>query len=251
MRIVAFNSSPRDGEASKTEMMLQSFLSGAREAGAATETHYLKKYHIKHCVGCFGCWLKQKGRCVLEDDMTEQLFGRFLEADLAVLATPLYHFTMNARMKAFIERTLPMLEPAFFDGRAITRPWRFQKVPRLVAISVGAFPEHHNFDVLSLNLRMIFGNLLVGEVYRHSSEFFAIPELASPVQEVLAAAAQAGREVVLEGKIQPTTQAAVIKDLAPREKLGRMANEHWRQQMAEHDHEPPQAEEDHTIDRFA
>jgi len=183
--------------------------------------------------------------------MAELLFGRFLEADLAVLATPLYHFTMNARMKAFIERTLPMLEPVFF-ARHAARPWRFQKIPRLVAISVGAFPERHNFDALSLNLRMIFGNLLVGEIYRHSSEFFVIPELASPVQEVLAATAQAGREVVLEGKIQPTTQATIMQDLAPREKLGRLANAHWRQQMEEHDHEPPsQTEEDHAIDTFA
>ena len=43
--------------------------------------------------------------------MSAELFAKFIKADLVVYATPLYHFTLNAQMKAFIERTLPILEP--------------------------------------------------------------------------------------------------------------------------------------------
>ncbi len=111
MNILAFNSSPRDHETSKTELVLQRFLEGARRAGAATETLYLKDYKIKHCLGCYSCWLKTPGRCVQKDDMAEELFDRYLNADLVVLASPVYHATMNARMKLFVERTLPMMDP--------------------------------------------------------------------------------------------------------------------------------------------
>ncbi len=120
--------------------------------------------------------------------MTGGLFDRFLAADLVVLASPLYHYNLNARMKTFIERTLPMIKPDFVDRGAKTgHPLRVAKAPRIAAVSVCAFPETENFKALSLNLRMIFGPGLVAEIYRHSSEFMAIPELAPRVAEVLAA----------------------------------------------------------------
>ena len=71
MHILAFNSSPRDNQTSKTELVLQKFLEGARRAGAETETLYLRNYQIKHCLGCFSCWTKTPGRCVQKDDMAE------------------------------------------------------------------------------------------------------------------------------------------------------------------------------------
>jgi hypothetical protein len=234
MHILAFNSSPRDNQTSKTELLLQQFLGGAGQAGAETETLYLRQYKIKHCLGCFGCWVKTPGRCVQADDMTEKLFDRFLQADLVVLATPLYHYTMNARLKMFIERTLPMFQPYFIDrGERSGHPPRFEKLPRLVALSVCAFPEPSNFSALSLTMKKIFGTRLAAEIYRHSSEFMTIPDLAPRVQEVLAAAARAGGEVVRDGLVSPATLQALTQDLAPRELLIRMVNEYWQQELGQ------------------
>ena len=251
MNIVAFNSSPLDNETSKTELILQKFLEGARLAGAATETLYLRKYRIKHCLGCFGCWLQNKGQCVQQDDMTEELFGHFLEADLAVLATPLYHFNMNARLKAFIERTLPMLEPIFTDiGNRTEHPFRVAKAPQIVTLSVCAFPEQFNFQALSLNMRMIYGNNLAAEIYRHSSEFLTVPHLQAQVEKVLAAVVQAGEELVRHGKVSPETMDAVTKDLAPRETLIEMANRFWREEMENEEAPAPSAADDHEVDEY-
>jgi hypothetical protein len=228
MRIVAFNSSPRDNTASKTEMMLQKFLEGARQAGAATETIYLRTRHINHCHGCFSCWLKSKGRCIQADDMTEELFEAFIQADLVVLATPLYDFNMNARLKAFIERTLPMLDPTFIDHQGRTfHPFRWSAPPRLVALSVCAFPEQDNFQALSLTMKMTFGALLSAEIYRHSSEFFFVPKLQPQINQVLSAVVQAGEEVVRHGKVDPLTMDKITQDLAPRQELIQLANEFW------------------------
>jgi multimeric flavodoxin WrbA len=234
MRVVAFNSSPRDNETSKTELVLQKFLEGIRRAGAVAETIYLRNYRVRHCLGCFACWVKTPGRCVQQDDMTEELFDRLLEADLAVLATPLYHYNMNARMKAFIERTLPMNLPFFVDRRGRTdHPSRFQKVPRIVALSVCAFPEPATFKALSLTMKMIFGAQLVAEIYRHSSEFLPIlhPQIVPQAVKVLAAVARAGEEVVENGKVSKGTLKAVTQDLAPREVLIKLANEHFKQEL--------------------
>ena len=48
------------------------------------------------------------------------------QADLVVLASPIYHATMNARMKLFVERTLPMMDPLaeMARGRGHSPPLR-------------------------------------------------------------------------------------------------------------------------------
>ena len=226
MKIVAFNSSPRDNETSKTELILQKFLEGARKGGASTETIYLRQYKIHDCLGCFSCWLKDLGRCVQKDDMSEQLFERYLEADIAVLATPVYHMTMNGRMKTFIERTMPMVDPLKMNqGEA--HPYRVEKVPKVAVVSVCGFWEQSMFQALSLTMRLIVGDDLVAEIYRNSSEALTVPELKSQVDKVLAATAQAGEELVRDGKVKEETLAAVTQDLAPAPVMAEMSRRWW------------------------
>ena len=157
MNILAFNSSPRDHETSKTELVLQKFLEGAKRAGAATETLYLRNYKINHCLGCYDCWLKTPGRCVQKDDMSEVLFDRYLAADVVVLAGPVYHATMNARMKLFVERTLPMMDPLGEMAEAGGSPHRFDKMPRVVTLSVAGYWDQVMFQALSMTWRMCLG----------------------------------------------------------------------------------------------
>jgi multimeric flavodoxin WrbA len=233
MKIVAFNSSPRDNATSKTELVLQKFLEGARRAGATTEIVYLREYKIKDCLGCFSCWLQDLGRCVQKDDMSEQLFECYLAADLAVLATPIYHMNMNAQMKRFIERTMPMGDPLKEAAPEGGHPYRFEKVPKVAAVSVCGFWEQSMFQALSLNLRMIFGPDLVAEIYRHSSEALTAPPLQPQVDQVLAAVAQAGEELVRDGKVSEATMAALSRDLAPPEKIQQMGREFWVQARAQ------------------
>ena len=64
------------------------------------------------------------------------LFDRYLQADLVVLASPIYHATMNARMKLFVERTLPMMDPLGETPEGGGHPHRFEKMPQVVALSV-------------------------------------------------------------------------------------------------------------------
>jgi multimeric flavodoxin WrbA len=229
MHIVAFNSSPRDNETSKTELILQTFLEGARRAGASTETIYLRRYKINDCLGCFSCWLKDLGRCVQKDDMAELLFEHYLKADIAVLATPIYYMTMNARMKAFIDRTLPLMDPLAEVGPEGGHPYRYEKVPKAVVLSVCGFWDQSMFQPLSLNMKMIFGRDLIAEIYRHSSEALTVPELRPQVDQVLAAVAQAGEELARDGKIKEETMAALTRDLAPASVMQEMSRQYWAQ----------------------
>jgi len=122
MRVLAINSSPRGDGQSKTKLMLTNLVEGMRDAGAEVEVVNLRKKHIKNYVGCFTCWTKTPGKCIHKDDMTKELFPKWLESDMVVYATPLYHYTMNATLKAFIERTFPSAEPFFEIHNGPRRP---------------------------------------------------------------------------------------------------------------------------------
>ena len=238
MKIVAFNSSPRSNDTSKTELVLQKFLEGARRAGASTETVYLRQYKINDCLGCFSCWLQDLGRCVQKDDMSAELFERYLAADLAVLATPVYHLTMNARLKRFIERTMPMLDPLGLNEEG-GHPFRFEKVPKLAVLSVCGNWDMSMFEALSLTMRKLCGPSLVAEIYRTSSEALPLPEFKSQTDKILAATVRAGEELVRDGHIQEETMADLTMELAPGAVMAEMARQWWLSAIKEAKHKKP------------
>jgi multimeric flavodoxin WrbA len=79
-------------------------MEGAREAGHQAEKIFLGDKKINYCLACDGC-KRNGGECVQKDDMAE-ILKKFLAADVIVMATPVYFYTMNAQMKTLIDRTV-------------------------------------------------------------------------------------------------------------------------------------------------
>lgn len=221
MKVMALNSSPRGDGQSKTGIMLESLVEGMREAGADVESISLRDKTIKPCAGCFSCWIRTPGTCIHQDDMSRDLFPRWLEADLVVYASPLYHYTINSVMKQFIERTLPMLEPFLIQKNGRTfHPLRHPG-PKVVFLSVAGFPERSVFDHLSSWVNFIFGGndthgkTLVAEIYRPMAEALTIPYFEDAAKNILAETCQAGRELVTSASISDKTMAGIIQPMLP------------------------------------
>ena len=51
--------------------------------------------------------MKNGGTCILKDDM-QYILEQFQQADVIVLATPVYFYGICAQMKTFIDRTYPI-----------------------------------------------------------------------------------------------------------------------------------------------
>lgn len=209
MKVLALNSSPRGGGQSKTELMLDHLLEGMREAGADVEVVSLREKTVKNCIGCFTCWTKTPGVCIHKDDMTKELFPKLLECDLVICATPLYHFTVTAGMKAFIERTLPIMEPFFDQREGKTRHPRRHKFPAVVVLSVAGFPEDSVFDQLSSYAKFLFGEGLVAEIYRPAAETMTASFCSEKAKDILDATRQAGHEIVESMKVSEETLARI------------------------------------------
>ena len=230
MKILALNSSPRGEGESKTELMLKHLVTGMQEAGAQVEVVHLRNKRVKNCIGCYTCWTKTPGVCLHKDDMTEELFPKWLESDLVIYATPLYNYTVNATMKAFMERTLPFLQPfvAHKEGRA-THPLRHQP-PRAVLLSVAGFPEDDIFNLLSSWVNFVYGRhgLLVAEIYRPAAEMMAGIGFKEKRDDILEATVQAGRELVESMKISPETLARIKQPVIDFQAFAQIANLVWK-----------------------
>ncbi|HEY3314610.1 MAG TPA: flavodoxin family protein [Bacillota bacterium] len=102
-RVIGFAGSPRVG--GNSDLLLDEVLAGATESGATVEKVRLNKLTIKPCQGCDSCQKPaRKGEgCVNIDDMQE-LYGKLLEADVWVLATPVYWWGPSAQLKLMVDR---------------------------------------------------------------------------------------------------------------------------------------------------
>jgi len=231
MKILAINSSPRGDRQSKTALMLDHLVQGMQDAGAEVKVVNLRSKKIQNCIGCFTCWTKTPGICIHKDDMTNELYPEWLESDLVVYASPLYHFTVNASMKAFIERTLPHVQPFFVecDGRT-THPLRSPS-PKVVMLSVAGFPEKKVFEQLSVWVQFIFGNsdTLVAEIYRPLAEALTLPFCKDKRDDILDATAQAGREIVESLRVTPETMVRITQPIVDdSETFFTMGNLMWK-----------------------
>ena len=86
--ILAVVSSPRKGGNSET--LVEQFVKGAKESGNEVETLFLRDKKIAPCIAC---------------DMAEVL-QKIIAADVIVLSTPVYYYSVSAQLKAMIDRTL-------------------------------------------------------------------------------------------------------------------------------------------------
>ena len=102
--IVILSGSPRKN--GNTNLLCRQFQKGAEEAGHSVRFIPLAEKRIGFCRACDVC-MRNGGACIQKDDM-ENILCAFQQADVVVLATPVYFYGVSAQMKTFIDRTYPI-----------------------------------------------------------------------------------------------------------------------------------------------
>ncbi len=98
-KVLIISASPRKG--GNSDILCDRFLLGAKEAGHEVEKIFLRDYKINYCLGCGVC--NNTHVCVQKDDM-QGLLDKMINANVIVLATPVYFYSMNGQLKTFIDR---------------------------------------------------------------------------------------------------------------------------------------------------
>ena len=106
-KIVILNGSPR--AKGNTAELIRSFTEGAESAGHTVVCFDLQKMNIHPCLGCCGGGKNPDSPCVQKDDM-DKIYPAYKEADMVVLASPLYYWTISGQLKCAFDRLFAVAE---------------------------------------------------------------------------------------------------------------------------------------------
>jgi multimeric flavodoxin WrbA len=100
LKALGIMGSPRIG--GNTDLLLDQAIAGMQSRGAETEKIVVDRMKIAPCREYYGCL--RDGNCVIRDDMDE-VYPKLLEADIVVLASPIFFYAVSAQVKALIDRS--------------------------------------------------------------------------------------------------------------------------------------------------
>jgi multimeric flavodoxin WrbA/protein-tyrosine-phosphatase len=146
----------------------------AERLGAHVHLLHASRVKVSPCVECGNC--EEKGFCAVDDEMQE-IFPLLRQADIIVMATPIFFYGATAQLKSIIDRTQTLWARKYVHKLVDPRgKWR-----KGLLFSVGATKGQNLFDGVELTAKYFFdavgagydGNLLyrkvekAGEISEH------------------------------------------------------------------------------------
>lgn len=233
MRILVLNGSPKS-ERSNTLNITKAFIKGFPED---TEVEYVNLYkmNIKPCVGCFSCWSKTQGQCVIKDDMQE-LYKKIEAADIVIESFPLYFFGMPSQLKAMTDRCLPFMLPYMGnlveDKNASFHELRDEAMhqKRLVVITTcGYVDATPMYPALLKQLDLIAGEGHYTAILCSEGELFIAEKAKRQREGYLAEITKAGMEFAKDRRLSEETKQRIAKPILSPQGFEAITLAHWQQ----------------------
>lgn len=94
-----------------TARLAQSFAEGAAKNNNV-EIVSVADYNVNPCIGCNSCFTREGNQCFQNDDMV-QIYEKLRNADIVVIASPVYFYGISAQLKAIVDRLHTPMRNAF------------------------------------------------------------------------------------------------------------------------------------------
>lgn len=110
--------------------------------GWVIEPYTLRDHKIGYCIGCFGCWTKTPGECIIKDD-NRTIAAAIINSDLLILLTPVTFGGYSSELKKMLDHFIPLVTPFFtrIDGET-HHVARYVRFPAM--LTVGYLPRAHD-----------------------------------------------------------------------------------------------------------
>ncbi|MBQ7064927.1 MAG: flavodoxin family protein [Firmicutes bacterium] len=224
MKVLVLNGSPK--QKSDTFRMTEAFLRGLNQH-QEHEVHVVNviEKRIAPCRGCFGCWQKMDGHCVINDDQNE-ILDLYRTADLIIWSFPLYCYGMPSHLKALLDRTIPLIKMKMVqedDGSVRHEALAdFSKIHTLVICGCG-FPDWDgNFDSLRMQCKQCFRDPQI--VCVPETPMLNVPAAAIVADPLLTRFEEAGKEYASRLTLSAETVAQLEAPMIPKEDYIRIVN---------------------------
>lgn len=237
MKVLVLNGSPK-AERSNTLNITKAFLSGFPE-DTEIETVNLYRKNIKPCVGCFSCWSKTQGHCVIQDDMQE-IYPKIQAADIIIESFPLYFFGMPSQLKAMTDRCLPFMLPYMGnlveDKNASFHELRDESMheKRLVVITTcGYVDEKPMYPALLKEYDLICGDGNYTAILCPEGELFIAEKAKRQREGYLADIKKAGAEFAENLCLSEETKKRIAKPILSPKGFETITLAHWKMKSEE------------------
>jgi protein-tyrosine-phosphatase/putative NADPH-quinone reductase len=192
MFVLALQGSPR--LKGNTSLLVSAFMEKAESLGAKTLKIDVARKKIAPCIECGTC--EKEGFCSIDDDMQEMYFWLW-EADIVVLASPVFFYGVTAQLKALVDRSQALWARKYVHGVADPgRRWR-----QGCLLSVGATKGKNLFDGISLTAKYFFD--AVGANFDERLVYRKV-EGAGDIKDHATALSEAG--ILAENMVSPLIQ---------------------------------------------
>ena len=114
MNILILSGSPRKN--GNTDLLVEAFSKGASEKHHV-EVFSVHDFRVHPCMGCNACFTSEGNTCVQKDDMS-LIYGKLVNADMLVIASPVYFYGLSAQLKAIIDRCHNPIRDTFHIKKA-------------------------------------------------------------------------------------------------------------------------------------
>lgn len=135
--VVLIGSNRRNGN---TELLAKAFAEGASKNNIV-ELVSAADYTVNPCIGCNTCFLREGNKCFQNDDMPK-IYEKLRNADMVVIASPVYFYGISAQLKSIIDRLHTPMRNEF-------------NIKKLALILVGAATLSELFDSIKLQYQLV------------------------------------------------------------------------------------------------
>lgn len=106
------------------------------QQGYEVESILLHEKQIGECLGCFGCWIRTPGICVI-NDYGRILIETIINMDAVIYLTPVVYGGYSSELKKVLDRIIPLILPFFkkVEGE-IHHKERYKDYPEIIALGV-------------------------------------------------------------------------------------------------------------------
>ena len=170
----------RIGEDAMAERSLELVTAWLAEHNWDATVLNLHELDIAPCLGCFGCWIKTPGECVIDDvgrDVARDIVG----SDLVVYLTPIQFGGYSYELKKALDRSISILSPMFrkIHGE-VHHKKRYARYPRLLALG---WLERIGVDAEDIFQALVQRNAINMHAPHALTEVFAISEDAETTKQ--------------------------------------------------------------------
>lgn len=135
MKVLLINGSPN--EKGCTYTALEEIAKTLAKENVEVEIVQVGKKAVKGCIACYACIKMNRGHCVFNDDLVNEVIDKMKDADGIIVGSPVYYAGISGQIKSLLDRV-------FFAGQG-----QFVNKPAAAVVSCRRGGASAAFDQLN------------------------------------------------------------------------------------------------------